>query len=84
MNICGYILYGIYSTVGYFTTISGAGTVVLADIIFVYHAITMVIIQTIQACIYPRGKNRISGYTIALCISIWIFVLVETLLTVSL
>lgn len=82
MNICGYTLYGIYSTIGYFTSISGAGTVVFADIFFVYHAIAMVIIQSLQVLYYPRGKNRVSGYTIILCVSIWIFVIGEALLTV--
>ncbi len=51
-NITGYTFYGIYSSVGYFTTIEGAGTVVIADLIFVYHSILMVIIETIQCFIY--------------------------------
>jgi hypothetical protein len=44
LNLIGYNFYGIYSTVGYFTKISGAGTVVLPDLIFVYHAIPIVIV----------------------------------------
>ena len=72
MNISGYIFYGLYSTIGYFTDVPGAGTVVLADILFVYHALFMVFILTVQASIYPRGKNRVSGYTIVLCMMLWL------------
>ncbi len=53
LNICGYTFYGIYSTIGFFTDIKGAGTVLLGDLIFVYHAIPMVIILAIQCVIYP-------------------------------
>lgn len=40
-------------TVGYFTDIKGAGTVVIADLIFVYHAMLMVTIYAVQCIIYP-------------------------------
>lgn len=66
-NITGYTFYIIYSSVGYFTDIKGAGTVVIADLVFVYHAALMVVIETIQCVIYEvycdllkRGKNKIS------------------------
>ncbi len=49
----GYTLYGIYSTIGYFTDIKGAGTVLLPDLIFVYHAIPVVIFQVGQCFYYP-------------------------------
>ena len=75
MNISGYIFYGIYSTVGYFTDISGAGTVVIADLIFVYHALLMVTILTFQVLYYPHGKNRVSGYTIIICTVLWIAII---------
>lgn len=39
-------------TLGYFTTIKGAGTVVLADLLFVYHAMLMMILYGIQFVIY--------------------------------
>ena len=52
LNITGYTFYTIYSSVGYFTDITGAGTVVIADLFFVYHAGVMTIIQIIQCCIY--------------------------------
>lgn len=51
-NITGYTFYIIYSSVGYFTDIKGAGTVVIADLVFVYHAALMVVIETIQCIIY--------------------------------
>ena len=44
LNLIGYTFYGIYSSIGYFTNTKGAGTVVLADLIFVYHAIPIVIL----------------------------------------
>ena len=76
MNISGYTFYGIYSTIGFFTNISGAGTVVIADLIFVYHAILMVIILTGQVFYYPHGKNRVSGYAIILCVVLWMAVII--------
>lgn len=81
MNISGYAFYGIYTTLGYFYHEEGAGTVVIADLVFVYHAIAMVIIQTIQVIIYPRGSNRVSSKTIALCIGLWTIILAEVFFT---
>jgi hypothetical protein len=51
-NISGYTFYAIYSSVGYFTDIPGAGTVVIADLIFIYHAIVMMTVKVIQCFIY--------------------------------
>lgn len=51
-NISGYTFYGIYSTVGYFTDVKGAGTVVIADLIFIYHAIVMISVKVVQCFIY--------------------------------
>ena len=52
LNITGYGLYTIYSSVGYFTDIPGAGTVVIADLVFVYHGVLMVTIQVYQVWRY--------------------------------
>lgn len=52
-NISGYLLYSIYSSIGFFTDIPGAGTVVVADLVFFYHALLMVAVQTVQSWIYP-------------------------------
>lgn len=76
MNISGYIFYGIYSTLGYFFSFKGAGTVVIADLIFVYHALLMCLVLSVQALIYPLGKNRVSKLTIMFLIGLWIFNLV--------
>ena len=64
LNITGYGLYTIYSTVGYFTDIPGAGTVVIADLVFVYHGVLMVTIQVYQVwkyevtiCLYLEGTQ---------------------------
>jgi hypothetical protein len=51
-NISGYTFYTIYSSVGYFSDIGGAGTVVIADLVFVYHSMLMIAIQVVQCCIY--------------------------------
>lgn len=81
MNISGYLFYSIYSTLGFFFKVKGAGTVVVADLIFVYHALLMCLVLSIQACIYPLGKNRISPYTIVLCVSLWLFIMADIIFT---
>lgn len=53
MNVSGYLLYALYMSIGYFTDIKGAGTVVLADLLFVYHAMFIMIVFSIQCIIYP-------------------------------
>ena len=53
LNINGYAFYTIYLSVGYFTPdVKGAGTVVIADLIFVYNAMAMMFVQLFQFCIY--------------------------------
>lgn len=52
LNVSGYTFYTIYTTLGYFTDLEGAGTVVIADLVFVYHSVLMVAIQVYQCCIY--------------------------------
>lgn len=86
-NISGYTFYAIYSSVGYFTNIKGAGTVVIADLIFIYHAIVMMSVKVIQCFRYEvvyrmikRGKNRISGIALAIIIGLWTVVITENVL----
>lgn len=86
-NITGYTFYIIYSSVGYFTDIKGAGTVVIADLVFVYHAALMVVIETIQCIIYEvycdlrkRGKNKISKAAIIIISILWLVEILATLL----
>jgi hypothetical protein len=74
-NISGYTFYTIYSTAGYFTDIKGAGTVVIADLIFVYHSVAMVAIQTIQCFIYEvcvggfrEERTRYPGLLLSFCL----------------
>lgn len=74
MNIIDYVFYGIYSTLGFFFKFKGAGTVVVADLVFVYHALFICTVLSIQAFIYPRGKNKASIYTVSLGVVLWIFV----------
>lgn len=81
MDIVGYAFYGIYSSLGFFMHEKGAGTVVINDLIFVYHALFIMVIEVIQVARYPRGKNRINKYTIILCVVLWLIVIVEILIT---
>lgn len=53
MNFSGYLLYTIYTSLGYFTHIKGAGTVLLADLLFVYHAMFMLLLFLCQFLLYP-------------------------------
>lgn len=73
-NIVGYTFYGIYSTLGFFFKDKGAGTVVIGDLVFIYHGIVMVAIWAIQAYIYPWGKNRLSLTSVIICILFWLFI----------
>lgn len=81
MNISGDLFYGIYTTLGYFFHFKEAGTVVIADLVFIYHALLMCLVLSIQACIYPRGKNIISPFTVVLCVGLWSFIIVQILFT---
>jgi hypothetical protein len=51
-SFTGYTYYTIYLTLGRFSNLKGAGTVVIADLIFIYHTVFMIIIQLIQCIIY--------------------------------
>ena len=82
LNICGFVFYSLYSTIGFFFPhIKGAGTVVLADLLFAYHALAMVLLWLVQAYFYPHGKNRLSRRAIYICLAFWGLVGIQTLLT---
>jgi hypothetical protein len=81
-NIFGYTFYSIYNTLGYFFHMKGAGTVVIADLVFSYHALFICGVLAIQTMIYPKGKNSISWVTVLIVIGLWALVTVETALTV--
>ena len=81
LNICGFAFYALYSSIGFFTTIKGAGTVVLADLLFAYHALVMVLLWLVQTFLYPHGKNRLSRRAIYICIGLWGIVAIQTFLT---
>lgn len=51
-SLTGYTFYTIYLTVGAFTHLEGAGTIVIADMVFIYHTVIVIIIQLIQCIIY--------------------------------
>jgi hypothetical protein len=80
-NVVGYMFYATYSTLGFFFLDPGAGTVVLADIIFIYHGLLMVFVWAIQAIIYPWGKNRISGYCIIISLIMEVLIILFIILT---
>jgi hypothetical protein len=80
LNIFGFTFYSIYSTLGFFYKMQGAGTVVIADLVFAYHALFITIVLSFQACWYPRGANRLSGAAVALAVGLWLLVGVEVVL----
>lgn len=61
LNVSGYTFYTIYTSLGYFTDLGGAGTVVIADLVFVYHSVLMVAIQVYQCCIYKVPVASLSA-----------------------
>lgn len=88
LNFNGYAFYTIYSSVGYFIPeVKGAGTVVIADLIFVYNAMAMMLVQLFQFCIYEvsqvnmqKGKNRLSTTAVVIVAMLWILEIVTILL----
>jgi hypothetical protein len=81
-NIFGYAFYSIYSTLGYFFKMKGAGTVVIADLVFAYHALTICFVLAAQAVMYPKGKNYISCITVVIVLGLWTVVTVEVVMTI--
>lgn len=81
MNIIDYVFYGIYSTLGFFYKFRGAGTVVVSDLVFVYHALFICSVLSIQACIYPRGKNKTSIYAVSLGVILWVLIGIQIILS---
>jgi hypothetical protein len=51
-SFTGYTFYTIYLSIGAFTDLEGAGTIVIADMVFIYHTVFVIIIQLIQCIIY--------------------------------
>ena len=84
MNVSGYTLYTLYTSIGFFTDLEGAGTVVLADLLFVYHAMFCLTIEIIQALYFPKGNNKPSKVCLSICMGVWIFIITEIVLTVVL
>jgi cystinosin len=72
MNLTGFLFYSIYNTYGYFVDDDQTGKVDLNDIFFSYHALFATFVTISQICIYPRGRNRIHSYTVALLVFMWI------------
>jgi cystinosin len=75
MNVTGFTFYSFYCSYGYFFPEGrkSTGTVDLNDLLFAYHAIFITLLTAIQACIYPRGQNRIMKKTIVYLIAMWVF-----------
>jgi hypothetical protein len=82
LNTFGYTFYSIYSTLGFFFGMEGAGTVVVADIVFAYHALLCCVVLGVQAYIYPKGSNRIAGAAAVLVVVLWLLAGLETVLSV--
>ena len=77
LDVVGYIFYGIYSTLGFFFQFKGAGTVVIADLVFSYHALFITLVLSVQAYIYPNGENKFTKYAVGLCIGLWALVILH-------
>jgi len=63
LNLIGFSCYSMYTTEGYFYPDNpyGLGKVVLQDLLFAYHALTMVIICVVQCFNYEKGTNTVSS-----------------------
>lgn len=83
LNLSGYIFYAVYCIYGFFYKGAQAetGQVDLHDLLFVLHANFITIVAIIQACIYPKGKNKISFISIGYIVSICSFLICYALLT---
>jgi|JI6StandDraft_1071083.scaffolds.fasta_scaffold03037_14 hypothetical protein len=84
MNLTGYTFYSLYCAYGYLYDGSEpeTGKVDLNDLIVNLHALLLSFLLTIQAFVYPLGKNRIQYWTISLLIALWLFVMVYGTLTI--
>jgi hypothetical protein len=67
---------------GYFYHLQGAGTVVIADLVFVYHGLFICVVLAIQAVVYERGGNKISWISVVIVSGLWAVVGVETALSI--
>lgn len=74
------LFYSVYSTVGYLQLSTGAGTVLLGDFLFANINTMFLVIQSVQFCVFPHGKNAASGYLVLFLIFMWLFLCVNTVL----
>lgn len=74
MNVTGFTFYSFYCTYGYFFDgVKSTGIVDLNDLLFAYHALGITLMTVVQACIYPRGENKLMKKTITMLILMWAF-----------
>lgn len=73
----GASFYSIYCLIGYFTEISGTGTVVLGDLLFALLTSLVLLVEMYQFHIYPAGRNKMSLQAVATAIILWAFVIIN-------
>lgn len=75
-SLTGYTYYAIYLSVGAFTDLQGAGTIVIADLFFIYHTVLVIAIQLTQCIIYEVLPNILrkerTGWPRRLCWSFFV------------
>lgn len=81
MNLSGFLFYSIYTTYGYFINSDQTGQVDINDIFFAYHALFATLLCVAQACVFPKGANRVHAPTIVLLVIMWAFIMVYGTLT---
>jgi cystinosin len=81
MNLTGFTFYSIYCSYGYFVNTDQTGQVDLNDLLFAYHAILATLITLSQVLFFTKKKNRLHGITLLYLLSLWIFIVVYTILT---
>ena len=81
MNLTGFAFYSIYNSYGYFISDDQTGLVDLNDVIFSYHAIFATLLTLTQIMCFPKKHNKIHAPTVFYLITMWLFLVVWTLLT---
>lgn len=81
LNLNGFLFYSIYTSYGYFITSDETGQVDINDIVFAYHSLFANSICILQACVFPRGKNKVHTPTIILLLMMWTFTVIYGTLT---
>jgi hypothetical protein len=83
MNLTGYTFYSLYCSYGYFSpdsTTASTGRVDLNDVIVNLHCLFVSMLITVQAFIYPVGRNRLSYWAVVELLLMWAFIMIYSTL----